>query len=135
MSKGRQISLNKYETIFIISPDAESEVVERIIDQVQNLISEGGGVVTKVDNWGKKRLAYEVRGNKDGIYVIVTLEAGPQIIPNLARYYGLDEQIIKYMTVRAEKIPEPRVEMSDGERRSSRESEDDGDDEDGDDEE
>jgi len=122
--------LNKYETIFIISPDAESEVVDRIIDQVQNLISEAGGVVTKVDNWGKKRLAYEVSGNKDGIYVIMNLEAESQIILTLARHYGLDEQIIKYMTVRAEKIPEPRVETSDGERRSSKRSDDDDDDDD-----
>ena len=103
--------MNKYETIFIINPNVESEDVERIIERVQNLISDNGGSITKVDNWGKKRLAYEVGGSKDGIYIIINFEADAQIVLTLARHYGLDEQIIKHMTLRDEKPPESKTEM------------------------
>jgi len=102
--------LSKYETIFIIDPDIESEGVESIIEDIQNLVSGSGGQVIKVDRWGKKRLAYEVKGNRDGYYGLINFEADPQFIQRLGRYYGLTEQIIKYMTVRAEELPEPRRE-------------------------
>lgn len=99
--------MNKYETVIIVNPDIELADVEKIAADVQNLISGSGGIVTKVDKWGKRRLAYEVKGNRDGIYVLVNFESEPQFVQRLARYYGLTEQIIKYMTVRAEEILEP----------------------------
>ena len=98
--------MNKYETIFIIDPNVEAENAEGIIEEVQNLISGSGGKVTRVDRWGKKRLAYEVKGNRDGNYVIIYFEAESQFIQRLGRYYGLTEQIIKYMTLGAEELPE-----------------------------
>ena len=87
--------MNQYETVIIVNPNAEEEVVERITNDVQELISSSGGVISKVDNWGKRR-----------IYVLINFEAEPELIQRLARYYGLDEQVIKYMTVRAEDLPE-----------------------------
>lgn len=106
MAIGRKIILNQYETVIIVNPNAEEEVVERITNDVQELITSSGGVISKVDNWGKRRLAYEVQKNRDGIYVLINFEAEPELIQRLARYYGLDEQVIKYMTVRAEDLPE-----------------------------
>ncbi len=114
--------MNQYETVIIIGPDVEEEGVERIANDVQELISSSGGVVTKVDNWGKKRLAYEVQGNRDGIYLLVNFEAEPDLIQRLARYYGLDEQVIKYITVRAEDLPEISERTP---RRSNRDDDDD----------
>ena len=107
--------MSKYETIFIINPNAESEGIERSIEDIQNLISDSGGEVTNVDRWGKKRLAYEVKGNRDGYYVLISFEAGPQFAQRLGRYYGLTEQIIKYMTVKAEELPESKREADEGE--------------------
>ena len=98
--------MNKYETIFIINPSIESEDIEKVIEDTQNLISGSGGTVIRVDKWGKKRLAYEVKGNRDGYYVLVDFEAEPQFVQRLGRYYGLTEEIIKYMTLRAEELPE-----------------------------
>lgn len=100
--------MNKYETIFIINPSIESEDIEKVIEDTQNLISGSGGTVIRVDKWGKKRLAYEVKGNRDGYYVLVNFEAEPQFIQRLGRYYGLTEEIIKYMTLRAEELAEGR---------------------------
>jgi small subunit ribosomal protein S6 len=114
-ARGRRIALNQYETAFIIEPNAESQDIERIIEEVQNLISGSGGEVTNVNNWGKKRLAYEVKGNKDGNYVFIDFAADPQFIQRLERYFGLTEQIIKYMTVRAEKLPGTKTEVAEEE--------------------
>ena len=99
--------MNQYETIIIIDPNIEAEDVEGIVDEVQNLISGSGGEEIKVDKWGKRRLAYEVMGNRDGIYVLINYTAESEFVRRLARYCGLTEQIIKYMTVRAEVLPEP----------------------------
>lgn len=97
--------MNKYETIFIINPNIESQDIEKVIEDTQNLISGSGGTVIRVDKWGKKRLAYEVKGNRDGYYVLVNFEAEPQFVQRLGRYYGLTEEIIKHMTLRAEDLP------------------------------
>lgn len=102
--------MNKYETIVIIDPDIETEIVDKLISDIQNIISgdENGGVITKTENWGKKRLAYEIKGNKEGIYILMDYETAPQQIQKLERYCVLSEQVIKHMTVRAEDLPEPR---------------------------
>ena len=122
--------MNKYETIFIINPNVESENVERIIEDVQNLITGSEGEVTKLEKWGKKRLAYEVKGNRDGFYVLINFEADPQFILRLGRYYSLTDEIIKNMTVRAERPP---TEFE-GKLRSDDDEEDDEDVEEDDDE-
>lgn len=116
--------MNKYETVFIIDPSIESEDIEKVIEDTQNLISGSGGTVIRVDKWGKKRLAYEVKGNRDGYYVLVNFEAEPQFIQRLGRYYGLTEEIIKYMTLKAEELLEVRsVESEEEEELLSEESE------------
>jgi small subunit ribosomal protein S6 len=119
-SRGRSIVLNKYETIFIIDPNIEPVEIEKIAEDVQNLISGSDGVITKVSSWGKKSLAYEVQGNREGFYVVIKFEADPQFVQRLGRYYSLTEQIIKSMTVRAEKLPEPREIVGEDEDRGSR---------------
>ena len=133
--------MNKYETVIIVDPNTEAEVVERITNDVKEIITNSGGTIDKVDNWGKKRLAYEVQGNRDGIYVLINFESDPNLIQSLARSYGLTEQIIKYMTVRAENLPEISTEArkkaddeDDEDDESSFDDEDEDDEEDDDDE-
>jgi small subunit ribosomal protein S6 len=107
--------LNRYETICIIDPSAESDEIESIIEDLQNLISGSEGEIAKVDRWGKKRLAYEVNGNRDGYYVLIEFEADPQFVQRLGRYYGLTEKIIKHMTVRADRLMAPGKEKAEDE--------------------
>ena len=102
--------MNKYETIIIIDPNVEDDIVDKIVSDIHEIISgdESGGFVTKTDNWGKKKLAYDVGANKEGTYVLVNYETIPQQVQRLERYCVLSELVIKYMTVRAEELPEPR---------------------------
>ena len=132
MATGRRTVLNRYQTIFIIDSGVESEDVEGITEDVQNLITGSEGEIIKVDRWGKKRLAYEVKRKKEGNFVAITFMADPQFIQRLGRYFRLTEQVIKYMTARDEVLPEPKDVVGvgkDGER-PSRESGTDRDDED-----
>jgi len=103
--------LNKYETIIIINPNADTETVDKITTELQNMITGDGtgGVITKLENWGKRKLAYDIKRNKEGIYVLLDYETDPKIIQRIERYCILSEPIIKHMTVRAEDIPEPRT--------------------------
>jgi len=102
--------LNKYETIIIISPDIEAGPTEAIVENVQALMSENNCQITKVNKWGKRKLAYEIGGHKEGYYVLMNYTAEPNFIQRLSQYCSLNEAIIKYMTVRAEKLPEARKE-------------------------
>lgn len=104
--------MNRYETIIVINPNLEAEDVERIVSDVQEIISGSGGIVGKVHNWGKKRLAYDVQGHRDGIYVLIYFEAEPTLIQTLARHFGLTERVIKYMTVKSEEPPEASPEAT-----------------------
>lgn len=117
--------MNKYETIFIINPNIESADVERIIEDVQNLITGSEGTVIKVEKWGKKRLAYEVRKNRDGFFVFIIFESDPQFIQRLGRYYGLTEEIIKNMTVKAEDPPPEPEEEAESKEDDDKDDEDD----------
>ena len=120
--------MNKYETIFIINPNVESENVEKIVEDVQNLITGSEGEVIKVEKWGKKRLAYEVKRNRDGFYVFIIFAADPQFILRLGRYYGLTDEIIKNMTVRFEEPPAEPEEEVESDKEEDKKSETDEDD-------
>ena len=122
--------MNKYETIFIIAPNLEAEETEKTIEDVQNLMTDSGCEITRVDRWGKRRLAYNVKGNRDGYYVIINFEGAPEFVGKLARYYGLAENIIKYMTLRAEKLSTIRAGTAEVEKEASPRKEHDLDDDD-----
>ncbi|MBC8230500.1 30S ribosomal protein S6 [bacterium] len=91
-----------YETIFIINPDSDNAAFEQTIDAVRNLIESNGYEVKKVDPWGRKRLAYEVKGHQEGYYVLMVFESEPDFVEQLQRHYRITESIIKYMVVKFE---------------------------------
>ena len=91
--------MRTYETIYVIHPDAEEAAVEALTAEVGALITEDGGTVEKLDVWGKRRLAYEVKGHREGIYVLMRFNCGPEFPKKLESSFKLNEQIIRYLTV------------------------------------
>ncbi len=91
--------MNKYESVIIIEPNLDEEEIDNIIQKVRDIIEENGSV-TKVEKMGMKKLAYEIRKNKEGYYIVIYFEADPSIIAELERYYRITDDIIKYITVR-----------------------------------
>ncbi len=93
--------MNKYESVIIINPSVEEEGMKTLIQKFTDLIDKDGKV-EKVEELGKKRLAYEVKKNKEGYYVVFYFDANPQAIAELERNYRITDEVIKFIVVRAE---------------------------------
>ena len=94
--------MNKYESVIIINPNLDEEGIKSIIQKFTGLINTDGKL-EKVDEMGKRKLAYEVQKNKEGNYVVFYFEANPSLISELERNYRITDEIIKFMTVKVEK--------------------------------
>lgn len=93
--------MNKYESVVIINPSVEEEKVKDLSQKFTDIIN-NEGKVEKVEELGKKRLAYEVKKNKEGYYVVIYFEANPGLIAELERNYRIIDEVIKFITIKAE---------------------------------
>lgn len=95
--------MNKnYEVMFIVK-SMEEEATEAIIARVQDLITRNGGTVNNLDRMGKKRLAYEVRKQTEGYYVLVEFSIEPAQIKEIDRVIKINENIIRHLIVKQDK--------------------------------
>ena len=92
--------MKKYEVIFIIRPDASEEVVGEATEKAQEQVTRNGGIVLSLENWGSKRLAYEIQKLTEGIFVKMDIEAPGEVIGLLARHFSLSESVIRHQTIR-----------------------------------
>ena len=90
--------MNKYESIISINPSVDEEKVNELTTKFTDMINEDGKV-EKVDNLGKKKLAYPVKKNAEGYYVVFYFTANPSIIAELERNYRITDDVIKFMTI------------------------------------
>jgi small subunit ribosomal protein S6 len=93
--------MNKYESVIIINPNLEEEAIKSLIEKISNLINTDGKV-SSVEEAGKKKLAYEIKKNKEGFYVIFKFEANPELITELERVYRITDEVIKFIVVKEE---------------------------------
>ena len=93
--------MRKYEVAFIVHPDLDETAFEEIQERVKGWISEAGGKVTNVDLWGKKKLAYEIRKQTEGQYVLLETEMDPSYCAELERNFQLQESIMRFMVTHA----------------------------------
>ena len=94
--------MNKYELALVVNAKIEDDVRTATVEKAKEYITRFGGTVTEVDDWGKKRLAYEIQKNSEGYYVIITFEANPDFITELERIYRITDDIMKFITIRKE---------------------------------
>ncbi len=94
--------MRDYELVFIIHPDLEDEERVVLVESVQDWVQAAGGQVIKVDYWGRRKLAYEIRKLKEGFYVLMNLQLPADGARELERRLQISEQILRYLTVRAE---------------------------------
>jgi len=93
--------MNKYESVIIINPNLEAEAIKALIEKISNLIN-NNGTVASVEEVGKKKLAYEIKKNKEGYYIIIKFEAKPELITELERVYRIADEVIKFIVVKEE---------------------------------
>jgi small subunit ribosomal protein S6 len=91
-----------YETMYILRPDLNDEQVEQAIAKYENLVREQGGDNIQIQNRGKRRLAYEINRQRDGIYIQLNYTGPGNIIAPLERAMRLSEEVIRYMTIKQE---------------------------------
>lgn len=94
--------MNTYESIFILKPTLNDEDVQKAIGKLEGVIKQGGELIA-TENWGKKRLAYEVMKEKKGIYVLLRFRGKGDLITELEKNYRFDDNVIKFLTVKLDK--------------------------------
>ena len=93
-----------YEVIFIVDPDAAEDEVMKLSEGVQKIITGQGGSITKTEMMGKRQLAYEINHKKDGTYVLLEVEGSGKEIAEVERRMRVNDQILRYMTVRVDEM-------------------------------
>ena len=100
--------MSAYETMIVISSKLDEEATAAMIARFTNLISENGSVLS-VDEWGKRRLAYEIQKETDGYYVLITFECDPSFIMELERIYRITDGLLRSLVVRLEHPPDAKT--------------------------
>lgn len=91
--------MNKYESVIIINPNVDENAIKALIERFSTLIN-SDGKVEEVKELGKKKLAYEVKKNQEGFYIVFDFEANPSLIAEIERNYRITDDIIKFIVVK-----------------------------------
>jgi len=106
-----------YESIFIINPNLTDEETAGVIKKMQDVVAKQSGEMLKFEDWGKKKLAYEIKKQKRGHYAFFQFKSAPVAVSELERTYKMTDSIIKFITVKLEKElrvrPEPKKKKKD----------------------
>ncbi|WDT88293.1 30S ribosomal protein S6 [Streptomyces sp. SCSIO-PteL053] len=93
--------MRHYEVMVILDPDLEERAVSPLIENFLSVVREGNGKVEKVDTWGRRRLAYEIKKKPEGIYSVIDLQAEPAVV-KLDRQMNLNESVLRTKVLRPE---------------------------------
>lgn len=94
--------MNKYELAVVVSAKIEDDARAEVIEKVKALIERFGGKVTDVDEWGKKRLAYEIQKMKEGFYYFVHFEAETTVPGEMEQRMRIMDNVLRYLCVKQE---------------------------------
>lgn len=92
--------MRKYELLYIVRSDLDEQAVQANVEKFQGIITNGGGEITNLNIMGKRRLAYEINKNRDGIYVLVNFNATPEIVKELDRVIRITDEVIRFIIVK-----------------------------------
>jgi small subunit ribosomal protein S6 len=92
----------KYELVYVLSPDATEEQVADLQKQVEGIVSRMQGTVDQVENWGRRRLAYEIGRHKEGNYVLLVINGSGELMKEIDRRLKVFEIVIRHLVVRVD---------------------------------
>ena len=95
--------MNNYETVFIVTPVLSEAQVAEVADKFQGIITENGGQIVNVENWGLKKLAYSIQKKTSGFYFLGEFTGEGSLINKLETNYRRDERIIRFLTFKQDK--------------------------------
>lgn len=94
--------MKAYELLFFVAPTISDEDRVAVMKRIETTIAEGAGKVDNVDEWGKRKLAYEINGLTDGDYTLVNFHADPQNVAELNRVLRINDAVVRHMIVKRE---------------------------------
>ena len=101
-----------YESVLIARQDITAAQVETMADEFAEIITSAGGSIKKREYWGLRALAYRIKKNRKGHYVMLNLETGPEALKEYERIMGLNEDVLRFMNIRIEEVEEgPSIMM------------------------
>src|SRR5713226_3653371 len=114
---GRRSPLRDYEVLYIVRADLDDDKVQDVIKRVNTLVERSGGAAERTNLWGKRKLAYEVKHQKEGAYVLQDFRIDPQRIPELEAALKITEEVLRHLIVRKPEkvaptpVPPPPAEV------------------------
>lgn len=94
--------MNKYEVMYILNCAADEATLESQVEKFNKIIVDNGGKVEEIDKWGRRRLAYPIDFKNEGYYVLLQIEAQPELPLELERNFRISEEIMRYIVVKKE---------------------------------
>ena len=91
--------MKAYELLFFVAPSIDEESRLAVMKRIETTITDAQGVVDNVDNWGKRKLAYEINGLSDGDYTLIDFHTDPQSIAELDRVLRINDAVVRHMIV------------------------------------
>ena len=91
--------MKRYETLFIVQIDLPTDEINSIVERYRAIVTALKGTIIKVDKWGKRKLAYEIKKQSNGYYVLLDFAGKSTIIDELERNFKIDDNILKFMTI------------------------------------
>ena len=110
-----------YESVFIARQDITTAQVETMADEFAEIITSAGGSIKKREYWGLRALAYRIKKNRKGHYIMFNMETGPEALREYERIMGLNEDVLRFLNIRIDEVLEgPSIMMQAKTERSSR---------------
>ena len=111
----------KYELVYVVSPDATDDQVTDLHTQVEAIVQRLGGQIEKTENWGRRRLAYEIGRHKEGTYVLELINGSGELMKEIDRRLKVSDLVIRQLVVRIDEVQEvierTRTKRNEGSRR------------------
>jgi small subunit ribosomal protein S6 len=129
--------LRTYEALYIVKPELNDDEIQTIAKDVETLVTANGGTIVRSETWGKRKLAYEVKKQTEGVYILLRFDSNPEFVSKLENHFRLSENIIRDLvvyfdpqTLRLEEEQKQRVEAEIRNSAANRDRDDDDDDDD-----
>ncbi len=100
-----------YEHVFLARQDISTQQVEALVEQFKTVLEENGGKVGKIESWGLRTLTYRINKNRKAHYILMNVDAPHAAVAEMERQQGLNEDILRFMTLRVEELDEEQSAM------------------------
>jgi len=100
-----------YEHVFLARQDISTQQVEALVEQFKTVLEENGGKVGKIESWGLRTLTYRINKNRKAHYILMNVDAPHAAVAGMERQQGLNEDILRFMTIRVEELDEEQSAM------------------------